>query len=210
MAISNFNCYYKDYKNFLKNIEKKNIKYKPLIKNVLKKTGGRNNKGFITAYHRGGGVKQLYKNICFDYINLLKLKLINWVVVRIEYDSNRNSNIVLLRSYMQVKQNKLNNLWNNYFIYRLANENLKKGNLVTFFNEDYDEEIKENQFAQLFNVSTGSYIFNIEYQPCTKGKLIRSGGSKAKFLRKYNKYGLVSLPSGEKKIIIIILLCYYR
>jgi len=77
MTISNFNCYYKDYKNFLKNIKKKNINYKPLVKNILKKTGGRNNKGFITAYHRGGGVKQLYKNISFDYVNLLKLKLIN-------------------------------------------------------------------------------------------------------------------------------------
>lgn len=77
MSISNFNCYYKDYKNYLKNAIKKNFKYKPLVKNLLKNTSGRNNKGFITAYHRGGGVKRLYKRISFNYINLLKLKLIN-------------------------------------------------------------------------------------------------------------------------------------
>lgn len=71
MLISNFNCYYKDYKNYLKNIIKKNIKYKFLIKGLLKKIGGRNNKGFIIVYYCGGGVKCLFKKICFNYINLL-------------------------------------------------------------------------------------------------------------------------------------------
>lgn len=75
MAISNFNCYYKDYKKYLKNVNKKNFNYKPLIKGLLNKTGGRNNKGFITAYHRGGGVKRLFRKICFNYVNLLKLNL---------------------------------------------------------------------------------------------------------------------------------------
>jgi len=107
---------------------------------------------------------------------------------------------------MAMKRKILYNLFNNYFIYRLANENLKKGNLVTFFDEEYDENIYENYFSQLYNISTGSYIFNIEFQPGTKGKLIRAGGSKAKFLRKYNKYGLISLPSGEKKLLLLS--CY--
>jgi len=77
MSISNFNCYYANYKGFLKKSIKKNIKYRPLVKNILKKTSGRNNKGFITAYHRGGGAKRLYKRICFSYINLLKLNIKN-------------------------------------------------------------------------------------------------------------------------------------
>jgi ribosomal protein L2 len=77
MSISNFNCYYKDYKNYLKNYIKRNTKYRPLIKNILKKKSGRNNKGFITAYHRGGGVKCLFRQLCFNYFNLLKLNLIN-------------------------------------------------------------------------------------------------------------------------------------
>jgi large subunit ribosomal protein L2 len=61
----------------------------------------------------------------------------------------------------------------------------------------------ENQFAMLRDISTGSNLFNIEYQPFTKGKLIRSAGSKAKLLRKYDKYGLISLPSGEKKLLLL-------
>ena len=97
MSISNFNYYYKDYKNYLKNINKKNVNYKPLVKGLLNKTGGRNNKGFITAYHRGGGVKRLFKKICFNYINILNLGLTQWIVERIEYDSNRTSNIALLQ-----------------------------------------------------------------------------------------------------------------
>jgi len=97
MSISNFNCYYKDYKKYLKNNIKNNIKYRPLIKNCLKNKSGRNNKGFITAYHRGGGSKRLLKKICFNYLNLLNLNLTDWLVVRIEYDNNRSSNIALLK-----------------------------------------------------------------------------------------------------------------
>lgn len=71
MSISNFNVYYKSYKNYLKNVTKKNIYYKPLVKGLLKNTGGRNNKGFITAYHIGGGVQRLFKKVCFNYSYLL-------------------------------------------------------------------------------------------------------------------------------------------
>lgn len=75
MAISNFNCYYNDYKKYLKNVNKINITYKPLIKGLLKKTSGRNNKGFITAYHRGGGVKRLFRKVHFSYIDLFNMGL---------------------------------------------------------------------------------------------------------------------------------------
>jgi large subunit ribosomal protein L2 len=60
-----------------------------------------------------------------------------------------------------------------------------------------------NQFIDLRNMSTGSNLFNIEYLPFTKGKLVRAAGSKAKLLRKYDKYGLVALPSGEKKLLLL-------
>jgi len=68
------NIYYKIYKNYLKNINKNNIKYKPLIKSLIRKTGGRNNLGFITSYHRGGGVKRLLREVHFNYIDLIKKK----------------------------------------------------------------------------------------------------------------------------------------
>ena len=55
----------------------------------------------------------------------------------------------------------------------------------------------------LRDISTSSFLFNIECIPFTKGKLVRSAGSKAKLLRKYDKYGLISLPSGEKKLLLL-------
>jgi len=67
--------YYKIYKNYLKNLIKKNIYYKPLVNGILKKTGGRNNLGKITSYHRGGGVKRLYRKINNSYFELLNFGL---------------------------------------------------------------------------------------------------------------------------------------
>lgn len=88
-------------------------------------------------------------------------------------------------------------------MYRIANDGLKKGDIVNFFSKEIQYFAFENQFARLRDISTGSNIFNIEFQPYTKGKLIRAAGSKAKLLRKYDKYGLISLPSGEKKLLLL-------
>lgn len=212
MSISNFNCYYKDYKKYLKNTNKKNIYYKYLVKGLLKKTGGRNNKGFITAYNRGGGVKGLYRKVCFGYIDLLYLGYKQWIVQRIEYDNSRSCNIVLLKNKIKLNLKKKtikNKKWffsyffNSFFMYRLANEGLKKGDIVNFFEEKAQNFAMENQFARLRDISTSSYLFNIEYKPYTHGKLVRSAGSKAKLLRKYDKYGLIALPSGEKKLLLL-------
>jgi large subunit ribosomal protein L2 len=74
---------------------------------------------------------------------------------------------------------------------------------MNFFSKKKQYFAMDNQFAMLRDISTGSNLFNIEYQPFTKGKLIRSAGSKAKLLRKYDKYGLIALPSGEKKLLLL-------
>ena len=212
MSISNFNYYYKDYKKYLKHVNKKNEYYKPLVKGVLRRTGGRNNKGFITAYHIGGGVKRLFRKICFSYIELLTLKLREWIVSRVEYDNNRSCNIALLKNKIKLRIKKkiykkkkwfFSYFFNTYYIYRIANEGLKKGDFINFFDNEIQYFAIENQFAMLRDISTGSYLFNIEYKPFSKGKLIRSAGSKAKLLRKYDKYGLVALPSGEKKLLLL-------
>jgi serine/threonine protein kinase len=77
---------------------------------------------------------------------------------------------------------------------------------VPFFSKDIQYFAMNNQFAMLRDISTGTNLFNIEYQPSTKGKIVRSAGSKAKLLRKYDKYGLIVLPSGEKKLFSLS--CY--
>ncbi|HQN20362.1 MAG TPA: 50S ribosomal protein L2, partial [Syntrophobacteraceae bacterium] len=58
----------------------------------LKKTGGRNSRGRVTAWHRGGGHKRRYRVIDFkrDKENIPAQ------VASIEYDPNRSANIALL------------------------------------------------------------------------------------------------------------------
>ena len=70
----------------------KNKKPEKSLTEPLQKTGGRNNQGFITARHRGGGHKRKYR-------------IIDWVrndrdgqaaaVTHIEYDPNRSARIAL-------------------------------------------------------------------------------------------------------------------
>jgi large subunit ribosomal protein L2 len=58
----------------------------------LKKSGGRNSYGRVTAYHRGGGHKRRYRLIDFKR-NKLEVPA---KVATIEYDPNRTTRIALL------------------------------------------------------------------------------------------------------------------
>ena len=64
---------------------------KKLTKGLVK-TGGRNNTGRITSWHRGGGHKRKYRIIDFKRFNFNK----EAKVERIEYDPNRSSFIALI------------------------------------------------------------------------------------------------------------------
>lgn len=201
--------YYKVYKNILKNLKTKRASYKPLLTGLLKNRSGRNNSGQIVNYHRGGGVKRLYRNVCHSYVKLLTYNLKRWVVERIEYDPNRTTNIALLRSnywffsrlLKKPKNPFFHYFFNTIYIYRIASENLKKGDFISFFDKTSQEDLFDNQYTPLKYVDTGSEIFNLELIPFTKGIFVRSAGCKAKFLRKYEKYGLVVLPSKKRKLI---------
>ena len=59
----------------------------------LTKTGGRNNTGRVTAFHKGGGAKRLYRIVDF------KRRKFDapGTVERIEYDPNRTAFIALIR-----------------------------------------------------------------------------------------------------------------
>jgi len=65
----------------------------PSLVEPLPKSGGRNNRGRMTARHRGGGHKRLYRVIDFrrDKVG------VRAVVQAIEYDPNRSARIALLR-----------------------------------------------------------------------------------------------------------------
>ena len=94
----------------------KNKKPEKSLTEPLKKTGGRNNQGFITARHRGGGHKRMYRVIDFrrnDHDGIPAK------VTHIEYDPNRSARIALIVYPDGVKK------------YIIAPEGLKAGMSVT-------------------------------------------------------------------------------
>src|ERR1700730_16908367 len=71
----------------------KNKKPEKSLTVPLKKKGGRNNQGFITARHRGGGHKRMYRLIDFKRTGK---DGVAGLVTHIEYDPNRSARIALL------------------------------------------------------------------------------------------------------------------
>lgn len=67
----------------------------------LKKTAGRNSSGRITSFHRGGGVKRLFRKI-----DLKRTDSSVGIVEKIEYDPNRSSRIAMVRWQEGIHQKK--------------------------------------------------------------------------------------------------------
>lgn len=145
------------------------------------KTGGVNNHGRITVWHRGGGHKQKYRFVDFN-------RTISdpCVVKRIEYDPNRTSWIALIQSIKGA------------YSYILAYKDLKVGDIIT---SSDDAPIEVGNTLPLFNIPEGTRIHNIEVLPNQGGRLCRSAGSCAIVVKKTSKYAMVKLQSGKEKLI---------
>lgn len=149
---------------------------------TLKKTGGRNSYGRITARGIGGGHKQKYRIIDFkrDKIDMPAR------VIAIEYDPCRTSRIALIKYDDGVKN------------YILAPVNLKTGDVVM---SGPNAEIKDGNALPLENIPMGIPIHNIEFTPGQGGKIGRSAGDLCTILSKEGNYAQVRMPSGEVRMI---------
>lgn len=136
---------------------------------------GRNHKGYITAWHRGGGHKQLYRHID------LYRQSTNGIVVGLEYDPNRLA--FLARVY---NPDTLDHQ------YILAAEGLKKGDVI----RSNSSKGEKGHSQKLKYVLPGSQIYNLSLKPGKKGQILRSPGMFGKLLRKTTKYGKIKLKSG--------------
>jgi len=160
-------------------------KCKPIKAKIrgLNKTGGRNNRGKITAYHRGGGHKRNYREI--DFKRYAK----SGVISTIEYDPNRSCWI-----------GRLNESESKQSSYILLPKNLKVG---TFIDSGLTADIKIGNALPLNKIPIGTIIFNIETKVGKGGQLVRSAGCGAQLIQKTNKYGRIRLPSGIQRLIPI-------
>jgi large subunit ribosomal protein L2 len=150
---------------------------KSLLK-PLPKTGGRNNQGFITARHRGGGHKKQYRVIDFkrDKDNVPAR------VNSIQYDPNRNVRVALLFYADGEKR------------YILAPEGLKAGDTVQ---SGPEAPPNVGSCLPLRNIPLGLTIHAIEMLPGTGGSLCRAAGMGAVLMAREAGWAQVSLPSGE-------------
>lgn len=145
-------------------------------------SGGRNNNGRITVYHRGGGHKKKYRYVDYKRIKTNMLA----EVLRIEYDPNRSTFIALI----QYEDKTLS--------YILAPNKLQIGDKVV---SGTDADISFGNCLPLKYIPTGTMIHNIEYIPGKGGQVVRSAGSFAQLIsRDDNGYCLIRLPSGEDRL----------
>lgn len=154
------------------------------LQRSIKKSGGRNALGRITVRHRGGGHKRKYRIIDFKR----EKTAIPARVVSIEYDPNRSARIALLHYADGEKR------------YILAPLNLRINDIVE---SGPDADIKPGNSLPLQNIPLGTYIHNIELREGKGGQIVRSAGTYAQLMAKEDRYGLIKLPSGEVRMVLL-------
>ncbi|UCF32344.1 MAG: 50S ribosomal protein L2 [Phycisphaerales bacterium] len=146
----------------------------------LKSHAGRNHHGKITARHRGGGARRIYRHIDFKRG---KDGMVGKVVA-IEYDPNRTCHIALIeyedgeRRYILAPAGLT------------ANDTVESGEVV---------EPKVGNTMPLKNIPPGLEVHNIELNIGQGGKLARSAGTSARLLSRGMEWAIIVLPSGEMR-----------
>jgi large subunit ribosomal protein L2 len=144
----------------------------------LKKKGGRNNQGKITARHRGGGHKRRYRVIDFRRDK----DGVPAKVDSIQYDPNRSARIALL--YYSDGEKR----------YILAPDGLKAGDRIE---NGADAPPTVGNCLPLKKIPLGADIHNIELLPGQGGAMCRSAGTSATLVAREGNWAQITLPSGE-------------
>ncbi len=156
---------------------------KSLLK-PIRKSGGRNTYGRITARHIGGGHKRKYRIVDFRR-NKADIPA---KVASIEYDPNRSARIALLNYRDGEKR------------YIVAPAQINVGDVLV---SGEKADIKPGNAIPLKNIPLGSLIHNVELKVGRGGQLIRSAGAYGQLMAKEGSYAQVRLPSGEVRKIFI-------
>nr|YP_001430145.1 ribosomal protein L2 [Cuscuta reflexa]A7M9A4.1 RecName: Full=Large ribosomal subunit protein uL2c; AltName: Full=50S ribosomal protein L2, plastid [Cuscuta reflexa]CAM98432.1 ribosomal protein L2 [Cuscuta reflexa] len=160
----------------------KSARGKNLISGKHRCGKGRNARGIITARHRGGGHKRLYRKIDF----WRNKKNIYGRIVTIEYDPNRNAHICLIHYRNGEKR---------YILHprgAIIGDTIVSGTEVS---------IKIGNALPLTEMPLGTAIHNLEITRGKGGQLARAAGAVAKLIAKEGKSATLKLPSGEVRLI---------
>jgi large subunit ribosomal protein L2 len=144
----------------------------------LRRKGGRNNRGRITAKRRGGGEKRQYRLVDFRR----EKREVPGRVRTVEYDPNRSARIALI-SYADGDHR-----------YILCPEGLVVGDQVQ---AGRNLPVRTGNAMPLADIPAGVEVHNIQFAPLGRSFLVRSAGTSAQLMAKEEKWGVVRLPSGE-------------
>jgi large subunit ribosomal protein L2 len=149
----------------------------------LSKSGGRNNHGRVTIWHRGGGHKRRYRLIDFK-----RQKLgVGASVERLEYDPNRSAFIALIRYD------------DGEVAYILAPQRLKAGDRVI---ADQRVDVKAGNAAPLKNIPIGTIVHNVELKPGRGGQLARAAGNYVQLVGREGNFAQIRMSSGEIRRVL--------
>jgi large subunit ribosomal protein L2 len=143
-------------------------------------SGGRNNYGRITAWHRGGGHKRRYRRIDFkrDKHGIPAL------VATIEYDPNRSAHIALLHYRDGEKR------------YIVAPAGVSVGDELM---SGEGAEIRSGNALPIEKIPLGTVIHAVEMKPGKGAQLVRAAGLGAQLMAREGEYATLRMPSGEHR-----------
>ena len=148
----------------------------------LTKSGGRNNKGRITARRIGGGAKRLYRMVDFKRDRFDAIA----TVERLEYDPNRTAFIALV-TYGDGKKS-----------YILAPQRLAVGDKIVSAER---ADVKPGNAMPLANIPVGTIVHNVEMKPGKGGQIARSAGTYVQLVGRDGDYAQLRLKSGEVRLV---------
>ncbi|CAM9110767.1 unnamed protein product [Ectocarpus sp. 8 AP-2014] len=139
---------------------------------------GRNHKGRITAWHRGGGHAKLYRLID------LKRKHTQGIVIGVEYDPNRSAFLARVFNPDTKKQN-----------YIIAPNKINKGDVIR--SNSKRNGYQNGHSKELRYIMTGTLIHNLSVSPGKNAKILRAPGAYGLILRRTKTLAKVRLKSGQ-------------
>jgi len=148
----------------------------------LSKSGGRNNTGRISIWHRGGGHKRTYRKVDFKRGKLG----MSATVERLEYDPNRTAFIALIK----YEDGELS--------YILAPQRLAVGDTVI---ADTRADVKAGNAMPLANMPIGAIVHNVEMKKGKGGQLARAAGTYVQLVGRDAGYAILKLNSGETRMV---------
>jgi large subunit ribosomal protein L2 len=148
----------------------------------LSQSGGRNNTGRISVWHRGGGHKRTYRMVDFKR----RKRGVLATVERLEYDPNRTAFIALIK----YEDGELS--------YILAPQRLAPGDTVI---ADEKVDVKPGNAMPLASMPIGTIVHNVEMKQGKGGQMARAAGAYVQLVGRDAGNAILRLNSGETRMV---------